>query len=1479
MKFASVYGKTDVRYVRCFFVILSLSIINAYGQHKYKIEQYSTEQGLSHRRVNCLFKDREGFMWFGTWDGINRFDGHSFVSFKSTPKDKYQLGNSRIGRILEDQLDHLWIQAYDYQIYRFDKKTQQFLPLSSFIAAAARRKIEFNNILQAANGWVWFQTKMDGIFCVSQTDMSGEHIIQYATQSTTDYFLPSDTINFFHIGSENRIWIGTSNGLACLEASPSGIFKNSKTVTCAIANGMSVTAYEEDAGHIYFGAANGNLFLFDKKTKRFSAKKITSGTVNGLLSSKKAPVLYASSSLGEVISLNTTNQQLSVSHYQYKENLSSLYEDKAGYLWIEPEKSGAIRYHPQSRSFQLFSVKTEEALSDINNRFFWVLEDYKGTVWVSMKGKGFGYFTSPGKTPEYSLPTPDGTNYQLPANITGHYYDKAGILWLTTREGKLIKVVIQDNDFEQQRLQDQESAKSGNEVRGMNYDRQGRLWVGLKTDRLAVYQNNARVTNLFENEPPGGMIGVYAILQDSRGHFWLGTKDHGLYKAVPVNKEATRFRLTHFESHKNVPDSLPCNQIYSIVEDKQGRIWMGSLDNGLVLIEEGAHGTRFIQSGKAFDKYPKGGYQNIRSMCIDKDGNIWMGTTNGLLVLDANEKHSTAYQYKTYRTIPGDQESLGNNGILFIYRDTKNRMWLATSGGGICQATGNNPLQSLRFRNYTTKDGLANDYILSCTEDKQGDLWLATENGLSKFKPETQTFRNYDSYDALPPTIDFSEASVARITSGNQLFFGTVNGYISFAPDKIAASRIEADMAFTGVQINNEDAGPRNNEELLKTDINYTPQITLKYNQNIISIFYAILDHRGSGDQQGFAYRLIGFDTTWHNNLQFRKATYTNLPSGHYVFEVKSLSKDLYSNQPYKRLEITILPPPWKTWWAYLLYAIIIGVILFFIRRYTLAMIRLRHDIAVEQRLAALKMHFFTNVSHELRTPLTLIVNPLEQVARKGNLTPEIASYIEVARKNASRMVRFINQLLDLRKVQSDKATLRVTKLDIISFVKIVTDHFREAARGKRIALEVICDEKEITVWGDAEKLDVVVYNLLANAIKFTPEGKCIEVVVKRVPGEDCVTIAVHDQGPGVPAENLEDIFELFQEGAHANTRELKGSGIGLALSRDFVHLHDGKIWAENNADGGLTVTVKLKTGAAHYKPEEVSLADPNPVNLVVEKPIEQQILSQIESNSVTTHRDAPIVLLVEDNDELRAFIKVQLSEYYRVETAKDGEEGLQKAIQLLPDLIVSDIMMPKMDGIQMLDRLKHDALTSHIPVVLLSAKYSIESQMEGLRYGADYYITKPFNTAFLIASIDNLLEQRKRLFEALIDKKKAIELSPEPIVVTSRDETFLREVIKIVESRMDDTEFNMDAVAESMALSRTTFYKKFKSLTTLTPMEFVRDMRLQRAKQYLDAGGHNVSEVAFHTGFSNPKYFSTCFKEKYHMSPSDYLRSKNTQA
>jgi signal transduction histidine kinase/ligand-binding sensor domain-containing protein/CheY-like chemotaxis protein/AraC-like DNA-binding protein len=1449
-------------------------MLKAAAQPKCKVEYYSTEQGLSHQAVTCMLKDREGFMWFGTWDGINRFDGHSFQSFKSLPGDQSRLGNGRVDQIVEDQSDHLWIEAYDRQIYRFDKKSGEFTPLSPVINPEGKQKISFSRILSAGNGWVWLQSASEGLFCVSQNDLSTQRVIRYNKASAPECQLPTNAINFFHEDGERLIWVGTQEGLTCLAPSGSGIYTNSKIASLETAGKKDFTAFDEDAGCLYFGTADGHLFTYEKKTRSFSVRKVAASRLNALLRSKKSDCIYAVTNAGELISYALKDGKSKTISYRRNEPLTTLYEDKKGILWIAPEKEGVLRFDPAAMSFNYYFHENIDRLNMPRNPFG-VFEDNNGVTWVYMKGGGFGYYDDAARSFNYILQTPDAGSASLPATCYRVFYDSTGLFWLTTNERQLLKVVLQSNVFDQQLLAGHPVSKFDNEVRGIYYDNKNRLWLGAKNGKVYLYQHGKRLTGIFENEPAEGPGQVYAILQDSRGNMWLGTKGNGLYKAVPVNKEETKYHLIHYFPAKAKANSagLPCNDIYALLEDRQARIWIGSFDKGLFLMQGVADSIQFVQGGDAFKNYPREIFNKIRHLALDSAGNIWIGATNGLLLLDADDRHSRIYRYKSYRKIPGDRQSLGNNDIQFIYRDSKKRMWLSTSGGGFCRATGDQPFSSLRFRNYTTKDGMPNNYVLSCAEDRAGHLWIATENGLSRLNPDNESFRNYDSYYGLA-RVSFSEAAVCRSVDG-RLFYGSSLGYITFEPDRINNNndkRIAANIVFTGLLINNEKEQPGLNA-LLKEDINYISDCTLRHDQNIISIDYAILDNR-AGNRQALVYRLLGFDSVWHDDGRQRRVTYTNLPPGQYVFEVRSSATDLYSNIPYRRLVITILPPLWKTWWAYLLYAIFIALILIFIRRTALAMIRLRNKIAVEQKLAALKTDFFTNVSHELRTPLTLIVNPIEQLAKKEKLSSDGAAYVEVAKKNAGRMMRFINQLLDLRKIESNKATLHISRLEIVSFVTNIGGHFRVELESRGIQLDIMTEQRELIAWGDAEKLDVVIYNLLANAVKFTPEGKNITIRIRSLADEKCIAIEVHDQGPGVDREKLKKIFELFYEGDQPAASGQKGSGIGLALSRELVQLHGGSIYAANNAEGGLSVTVKLKMGYDHYKQEEISLIDAqhaSPQYQILPAPP----LPRGLGDAVPVNAEAPLLLLVEDNDDLRAFLEKQLSERYRVVVARDGAEGCNKAIQLMPDVIVSDIMMPVMNGIQMLDKIKNDINTSHIPLVLLSARHSIESQIEGLRYGADHYITKPFNNEFLFASIDNLLRQRKKLFESLVNKKPAIELSPSPVIVTSADENFLKEVIGIVEEKMTDPGFNLEIVAESMKMSRSTFYKKFKSLTGILPVEFVQDMRLQRAKQYLDAGNTNIGEVAYLSGFSSPKYFSTCFKEKYQLSPSGYIKAK----
>lgn len=469
-------------------------------------------------------------------------------------------------------------------------------------------------------------------------------------------------------------------------------------------------------------------------------------------------------------------------------------------------------------------------------------------------------------------------------------------------------------------------------------------------------------------------------------------------------------------------------------------------------------------------------------------------------------------------------------------------------------------------------------------------------------------------------------------------------------------------------------------------------------------------------------------------------------------------------------------------------------------------------------------------------------------------------------------MVRFINQLLYFRKAQSGNMKMNVSDTDIIALVNSIVGYFSELAREKQIELLVDAKVKALHAWVDAEKMDIVVYNLIANALKFTSKNTVVRIVIDHDPAHGIFSIQVIDEGPGVPDDKLKDIFELYYELDKDSSNNLEGTGIGLALCKEIIGLHHGQIEAHNRPDRGLIVMLTLQSGRAHFE-DSVRIVDdlPDRAQTNVVEPI---FTEQVNSPAVNQNNlNRPVVLVVDDNGELRKFLADQLTEFYQVLEAGDGKQGLKMAVELIPDLILSDVMMPVMDGIALLSELKNNERTSHIPVVLLTAKSSVEHQIEGLKYGADYYITKPFQTDFILASIANLLKQRQKIFESLLASKKTIELSPGEIFITSKDEAFLKEIIEIVEKGMVDPDFNIELVAESIGMGRTTFYKKFKSLTNLAPIEFVREMRLKRGKQLLDAGGYNISEIAYSIGFNSAKYFSTCFKEDYGISPSEYLK------
>ncbi|WEK20146.1 MAG: two-component regulator propeller domain-containing protein [Candidatus Pedobacter colombiensis] len=1446
-------------------VVFLLQSLLAVAQLNSNITRYTTRDGLSHDGVLCITRDRDGFMWFGTFDGINRFDGHDFVVYKSRPGDSSNLSSNKIRSIVEDKAAFLWVKTYDNKVYRFNKKTEQFLAISDGSYKHLFKDLVIDRIIPDTEDGVWLLTENQGLLHAMNNFSGKPEINYYAKRRTSSFNINGNTVKFLQ-REGNRIWIGTEGGLNCLQPNKDKkyiVVKFSPVVTKFLsANSFTCSAKNKD--FLFFGTTDGNLVTYHIKKKVFSIRPLGKDTKLNAICSSRRPLLYISTTGRGLVTLDLKTFKCTYSGLGANDTYLSLYEDKDGQVWIEPEKNGVLKYNPHTGIYKHF-IQKKDVISA--SRDYQVVTDANGILWTSMKGGGFGYYNPVSDDIAYFYDEPGTKDQKFSNIITSLLIDKTGVLWLSAKDGGVNKVVPITDKFNYRRLVGKPENRSENNVRAMMKDSRGRLWICTKDAMVYVYENN-KPASVFIN-PPQKLGCVYSIIEDRKGNIWLGTKGDGLFKASPVDPGKSFYALTNFRNDKSDQNSLSSDLVYSVIEDRKGRIWVGTLGGGINLLTSSEGKIAFKNYYNVFKNYPFSWANVIRHLNEDNQGRIWVGTSNGLLIFDPNQVSANGFLYQKYQKVKGDRSSLGNNSVQYIYKDQVGQMWVGTFGGGLNKVIRANK-GDIKFEVFTTENGLSNDVVLGITGDQQNNIWIATEGGLSQFNPGNKTFKNYDTYDGLPES-GFSEA--ACFSAGNgKLYFGCIDGYISFNPINIIDQKINAEMALTRMQLYYKDMVPGIEGSPLKYAINETNELSLKHDQNAISIDYAVLDYRAF-NKITYAYKLEGFDKSWHHVNDQRKATYTNLPPGKYTFKVKAASEDLFSNTPEKILHLIVKPPFYLTYWAYFVYLVLVAAIAVVARRIILTMIRLRNKVVVEQKLTEVKLSFFTNISHELRTPLTLIVSPLEEISRTETLSVKGTAYLNIVNRNANRMIRFINQLLDFRKIQSDKMQLNIAKIDLLALVRDICHHFTGMAEEKSIIFNIAPPGQEIYAWVDEEKIDIIIYNLLSNAFKFSPANTSITVTISHISETEEIELCIIDEGRGVPADKLEEIFEIYYEGNTPGERHLHGTGIGLALARDLALSHHGKLWAQKNTGSGMTFILRLKSGKSHFKTTEVKFDDA----VHNTEFINIDAADMIPEKSVKNIRDmqTPTVLIVEDNPELRNFLSVKLDGLYQVKSAADGAEGLNAAVMLLPDLIISDVMMPNMDGIQMLDQLKNDIRTSHIPMILLTAKSSVESQIEGLKYGADLYITKPFHTDYLLISIENLINSRKKLFEQLSNalNKKIVTLGPEEIVITSKDETFLKETIKIVEEGMKDSNFNIEEVATTIGMGRTTFYKKLKSLTSLSPVEFVRDMRLKRSKQLLDAGMQTVSEIGYLVGFNSLPYFSTCFKEKYKISPSEYMK------
>jgi signal transduction histidine kinase/DNA-binding response OmpR family regulator len=851
-----------------------------------------------------------------------------------------------------------------------------------------------------------------------------------------------------------------------------------------------------------------------------------------------------------------------------------------------------------------------------------------------------------------------------------------------------------------------------------------------------------------------------------------------------------------------------------------------------------------------------------------------MCTSFGLNLLSNNKALNDTVLFQNFYRDVNDKTSLSYNDVVHAYEDSKGNLWFGTFGGGVNKLVkeGN----KYRFEMVNQRNGLVNDEVFGILEDNQGHIWLSTENGLSRFNSTNKTFDNFNKSNGLGET-EFSENTCFQLSDG-KLLFGGVHGVEIIEPAMVEIKAINSKVVLTRFLLFNKlvEVGAPNSP--LKRSISYSDTIKLRYNQSSFSLEFSAMNYLDESKTQ-YAYILNNFDQTWNYVGSERKATYTNLKPGQYVFEVKSAQWNGKWSEDVTKLQIEILPPWWRTTYAYIAYLIVFLVASFFVTRIILRVTTVRNELRVEKAVNEVKLQFFTNVSHEIRTPLTLILGPIEDLLSDPSLGEAVRKSLLQVQKNGKRMLHLLNQLLDFRKLQNRKMTLKVSLVDINKFTSSIYDNFIEYAKHKGIEFTFHTTFKEQTVYIDPHTMDSVIFNLLSNAFKFTPRGKSIGIKLDKSENGKEIYIRIKDNGPGLCAKDIPLIFSRYSI-LSSESNSGKGTGIGLHLSNEIVKLHGGEIKVESTLGEGCEFSVVLKIGKTHFEGKSEILFIENPTEVPFVKTDLAELLPDIgfdtdESSEVDRSKAKPTILVVEDNPEIIQYIKEGFDGQYMVLQATNGLNGLEMAEKALPELIISDIMMPELDGIEMTRRLKSNFNTCHIPVVLLTAKTSVDDQIAGLQAGALSYVVKPFNMGILRSLVDNLVAQRKLIVSKYRDKQD-IELSE--VKFQSRDQEFIDNLVKHIERNYSDPQLTINSLAEFSCVSRTVFYNKVKSLTGISPVEFLRQIKLKIAAKMLEQG-YNVSEAALNIGFNDTRYFSRQFRELFGESPSQYRKRHNAGA
>lgn len=1316
----------------------------------------TVENGLSHNAVLAIAQDSRGFMWYGTGNGLSRYDGHRFRIYKTNPADTSSIISNNIISLLSDSRHTLWIGGSG-GLNKYDPKKDAFVR----IVSNGLRAKGINSLYEDKKGNVWIGTG-NGLFLLTDPQKNTFQAFYHSSSQG----IASNNIRCIYEDHNGDLWIGTNNGLTRMKFVNGDwhyeTFRHDPDKPNSLGADYITSIVEDADKNLWIGTQNNGVDHYNRSTNSFS----------------------------HFLQGNTNSQGL------INNKIRKMIVDKAGKLWIGTQEGLSIM-DPASKTIQSYQHNAGNKKSLGQNSIHSLFQDANGSVWV---GTYFGG-----------------------VNITYSYTTSFGI--------------VQYNG--------NQSGISNNVISSVVEDEKHNLWIGTEGGGLNYYDRTSGLFIAYKNMPDDaaslGSNLVKVVYRDKDGNVWAGTHGGGLNLFDPSTQKFKRFLFK-----LNDAETLNAEMI-SLLDDNEGRFWVGST-SGLKLFRRNKTVLEPIAgnslTGEAINKLAK-------ALLEDSKKRIWIGTASGLYVLINNKIKEAGAGYN----------------INCILEDSNGNIWTGLNDGGLARYDEKNN----SFVRYTEKDGLPNSNVIGILEDDKNNLWLSTDNGLVKFDPAKKSFQTYTFIDGLAGN-EFNYNSFLKDSHG-EFFFGGFNGLTRFFPGSIETNSYKAPIVFTGLKLFNNNVYANGRDGLLKEDISLAKPVTFKYNQDVFTIEFALLNFIKSGKNK-YAYKLDGFDKEW-NEVNSTSATYTNLPSGSYTFLVKGANNDGVWSEP-AVLKIKILPPFWLTWWAYCVYALVLAAILFLVIRFFF----LRALLKKEDELHQVKLNFFTNISHEIRTHLTLIMAPVEKMLENKNQDGFIQQQLINVKGNANRLLKLVSELMDFRKAETNHLNLHINQHNLIPFLQDIYNSFQELSLAKNIKTSFIHDTDNAPVYFDKEQLEKVFFNLLTNAFKFTPEGGriCMNVEQK----DNKITVSVTDNGRGIAPQYREKLFtNFFQVADHGfqNT----GYGIGLALSKNIVELHKGTIAVESEPatpeqEGRTRFSVTLLHGNKHFE-NSPYLQEPAPTAKSMTEDLERSTptVSLLPSGTVNNEQ-APTILIAEDNAELRLLIRETFRTNYNVLESEHGLQGWETATEQIPDLIISDVMMPEMDGFTLCQKLKTDERTSHIPVILLTAKSSQTDLVSGLETGADVYITKPFSTKALELNVRNLLASRERMRQKF---SQQIIAAPQPDTantetitdgfVNTVDKEFLNKVILLAEEYMDNPEFGVEMLSRKCAMSRPVLYKKIKALTNMSVNDFVKSLRLKKAALLLQQKQLTVNEICFAIGYNDRRYFSREFKKQFGKTPTEY--------